>query len=166
MVRESWEDDVLALLPAIEVPTFVLHREGNRFIGLGAGRYLAEHIPGARLVVLAGDEHPVYMGDTDAVVDEIEEFLTGARSGADTDVVLAAVLLTDIVASTEHQARVGPRLWSLLTDHHDALVRAVLGRHSGREVEVSGMGFLPPSTSPAGRCVAPERSWPPPRTSA
>jgi class 3 adenylate cyclase len=142
MVRASWEHDTRALLPAISVPTLVLHREGNRFIELGAGRYLAQHIPSARLVVLAGDEHPIYMGDTDAWVDEIEEFLTGARSGADADLLTMTVLFTDIVASTEHQARVGPREWSRVTDHHDAMVRAALARYRGREVKTIGDGFL------------------------
>jgi class 3 adenylate cyclase len=75
-------------------------------------------------------------------VDEIEEFLTGARSGAEGKVVLAAVLFTDIVGSTEHQARVGPREWSRLTDHHDAMVRASLLRHHGHEVKTTGDGFL------------------------
>jgi class 3 adenylate cyclase len=79
---------------------------------VGAGRYLAEHIPNAKFVMLRGDDHFFYTGDTDALLDEIEEFLTGARSGAEADVVMAAVLFTDIVASTEHQARVGPREWS------------------------------------------------------
>jgi class 3 adenylate cyclase len=106
--------------------------------------------------VLAGDEHPIYMGDTDAVVDEIEEFLTGARSGAEADVVLAAVLFTDIVASTEYQARVGLREWSRLTDHHDAMVRAALARHRGREVKTMGDGFLATfdATGRALRCAA------------
>jgi pimeloyl-ACP methyl ester carboxylesterase len=107
-VRSSFEDDVRPLLPSVAVPTLVVHREGNRYIHLGAGRYLAEHISHAKFVVITGDDHPFFVGDTDAVVDEIEEFLTGARSGAEGEVVLAAVLFTDIVASTEHQARVGP----------------------------------------------------------
>jgi class 3 adenylate cyclase len=136
------EDDVRPVLPSILVPTLVLHREGNRYIQVGAGRYLAEHIPGARLVVLPGDDHLFFVGDTDALVDEIEEFLTGVRSGADADVVLAAVLFADIVASTEYQARVGPREWSRLTDHHDAMVRAALNRHRGHEVKTTGDGFL------------------------
>jgi class 3 adenylate cyclase len=140
--RASLEQDVRSLLPSISAPTLVLHREGNRLIDLGAGRYLAEHIPDARLVVLPGDDHLFFVGDTDAFVDEIEEFLTGARAGAEGDVVLAAVLFTDIVASTEHQARVGPREWSRLTDHHDAMVRAALLRHRGHEVKTTGDGFL------------------------
>ena len=106
-VRAGLEDDVRPLLPAISVPTLVLHREGNRFIRLGAGRYLAEHISKARFVVLPGEDHLFFVGDTDGLMDEIEEFLTGARSGAEGEVAMAAVLFTDIVGSTAHQARVG-----------------------------------------------------------
>jgi class 3 adenylate cyclase/pimeloyl-ACP methyl ester carboxylesterase len=155
LTRALYEADVRALLPSISVPTLVLHREGNRFIHLGAGRYLAEHISNARLVVLPGDDDVFFVGDTDALVDEIEEFLTGARSGAEGDVVLAAVLFTDIVASTEHQARVGPRDWSRLTDHHDAMVRSALARHRGREVKTTGDGFLATfdATGRALRCA-------------
>jgi class 3 adenylate cyclase len=155
-VRASFEDDARPLLPSISVPTLVLHREGNRYIHLGAGRYLAEHIPGAKFVVLPGDDHLFFVGDTDALVDEIEEFLTGARSGAEGEVVLAAVLFTDIVGSTEHQARVGPREWSRLTDHHDAMVRSALSRHRGHEVKTTGDGFLATfdATGRALRCAA------------
>ena len=142
IVRASFEHDVRALLPSVSVPTLVLHRKGNRFIHPGAGRYLAEHIPNAKFVALPGDDHLFFVGDTDALVDEIEEFLTGARTGAEADVVLAAVLFTDIVASTEHQARVGPREWSRLTDRHDAMVRNALARYRGHEVKTTGDGFL------------------------
>jgi class 3 adenylate cyclase len=125
-------------------------------IRLGAGRYLAEHIPDAKFVVLPGDDHLFFVGDTDALVDEIEEFLTGARSGAEGDVVLAAVLFTDIVASTKHQARVGAREWSRLTDRHDAMVRAALSRHRGHEVKMTGDGFLATfdATGRALRCAS------------
>ena len=91
-------------------------------IHLGAGRYLAEHIPRAKLVVLPGEDHLFFVGDTDALVDEIEEFLVGIRSGAEGDAVTATVVFTDIVASTQRQARVGPRQWSWLTDQREALV--------------------------------------------
>jgi class 3 adenylate cyclase len=124
------------------MPTLVLHREGNRYIDLGAGRYLSEHIPDAKLVILPGEDHLFIVGDTDALVDEIEEFLTGVRSGAEGDVRTMTVLFTDIVASTEHLARVGPREWSRLTDRHDAMVRAALSRHRGHEVKTTGDGFL------------------------
>jgi class 3 adenylate cyclase len=156
MVRASYEADVRTLLPSISVPTLVLHRNGNRLIALGAGRHLAEHIPHAKFVVLPGEDHLFFVGDTDALVDEIEEFLTGARSGADGDVLTMTVLFTDIVASTEHQARVGPREWSRLTDHHDAMVRAALARHRGHEVKTTGDGFLVTfdATARGLRCAA------------
>jgi class 3 adenylate cyclase len=155
-VRVSFEADVRPLLPSISVPTLVVHREGDRYIHVGAGRYMADHIPDARLVLLPGADHVFWAGDTDALVDEIEEFLTGARSGAEGEVVLAAVLFTDIVASTEHQARVGPRDWSRLTDRHDAMVRAALVSHRGREVKTTGDGFLATfdGTGRALRCAA------------
>jgi class 3 adenylate cyclase len=142
LMRAIYEVDVRALLPALSVPSLVLHREGNRVIQLGAGRYLAEHIPDAKFVVLPGDDHLIFVGDTDALADEIEEFLTGTRGGADGDVLTMTVLFTDIVASTEHQARVGPREWSRLTDHHDAMVRSALARHRGQEIKSTGDGFL------------------------
>jgi class 3 adenylate cyclase len=156
MARAAVERDVRELLPCISCPTLVLHREGNRYIVLGAGRYLAEHIPNAKFVVLPGDDHLLYVGDIDALADEVEEFLTGARSGSEGEVVLAAVLFTDIVASTEHQARVGARDWSQLADHHDAMVRAALIRHRGHEVKTTGDGFLATfeTTGRALRCAA------------
>jgi class 3 adenylate cyclase len=156
LVQTSLEQDVRALLVSISVPTLVLHRDGNRYIDVGAGRYLAEHIPHAKFVVLPGADHLYYVGDTDALVDEIEEFLTGVRSGAEGEVVMAAVLFTDIVASTEQQARVGPRQWSRLTDHHDAMVRTALARHRGNEVKTTGDGFLATfdATGRALRCAA------------
>jgi class 3 adenylate cyclase len=152
----TFEGDVRTLLPSISASTLVLHRHGNRLIPLGAGRYLAEHIRNAKLVVLPGDDHLYFVGDTDALVDEIEEFLTGARTGAEGDVVLSAVLFTDIVASTEHQARVGPREWSRLTDRHDAMVRSSLAHHTGHEVKTTGDGFLATfdATGRALRCAA------------
>jgi class 3 adenylate cyclase len=142
IVRASFEADLRSLLPSISCPTLVLHRENNRYIRLGAGQYLAEHIPNAHLVVLPGDDHLFFAGDIDALADEIEEFLTGARTGAEGDVLSMTVLFTDIVASTEYQARVGPRMWSRLTDQHDAMVRSALARHKGHEVKTTGDGFL------------------------
>jgi len=123
---------------------------------VGAGRYLAKHMPAAKFVLLPGDDHMFFVGDTDALVDEIEEFLTGARGGAEGEVMLAAVLFTDIVASTEHQARVGPREWSRLVDHHDAMVRAALAHNRGHEVNTTGDGFLATfeATGRAIRCAA------------
>jgi class 3 adenylate cyclase len=154
--RVAVEWDVRPLLASVSVPTLVLHREQDRFIRLGAGRYLAEHIPGARFVVLPGADHALFAGDVDAVVDEIEEFLTGARSGAESDVLTATVLFTDIVASTDHQARLGAGGWSRLVDQHEAMTRAALLRHRGREVKTTGDGFLATfeATGRALRCAA------------
>jgi class 3 adenylate cyclase len=156
MTRAGFALDARPLLPTISVPTLVLHRERDRFIRLGAGRYLADHIPGAKFVVLPGEDHLFFVGDTDALVDEIEDFLTGARSGAEGDVLTMTVVFTDIVASTEHQARVGPREWSRLADHHDAMVRTTLSRHRGHEVKTTGDGFLATfdATGRALRCAA------------
>jgi class 3 adenylate cyclase len=142
IARATFKADLRPLLPSISCPTLVLHREGDRYIRQGAGRYLAEHIPNAKFVVLPGDDHLFYVGDTDALVDEIEEFLTGARSGTEGDVLTMTVLFTDIASSTEHQARVGPREWSRLTDHHDAMVRYALALYRGHEVKTTGDGFL------------------------
>jgi class 3 adenylate cyclase len=142
LCRAQFELDFRGLLPSISVPTLVVHREGDRFIHLGAGRYLAEHIPDARLAVLPGNDHAFFAGDTDGLVDEIEEFLTGARSGIEGDLVTTTVLFTDIVGSTQHQARVGLREWSRLTDRHNALVRAALNRHRGHEMQMTGDGFF------------------------
>ncbi len=122
------EQDVRAFLPTLAVPTLVLHRVGNRFITVGAGRYLANHIPDAKYVELPGDDHLFFVGDTDALLDEIEEFLTGSRQAPEGDVVTTTILFTDIVASTEQSARLGHRKWTALTDADDTLVRATLAR--------------------------------------
>ncbi len=156
-LRTSLEADVRALLPSVAVPTLVLHREGDRFIHLGAGRYLAEHIPGAKFVVHPGEDHLYFVGDVDALADEIEEFLTGSRAGAEADVITTNVLFTDIVGSTDLQARLGSREWSRRSDEHDAMVREVLARYHGREIKTTGDGFLATfdATTRALRC-APE----------
>jgi len=141
-VRAAFLRDVRALLPTLAVPTLVLHRAGNRYLRVGAGRYLAEHIPGAIYVELVGDDHMFYVGDTDTLLDEVEEFLTGSHQAPEGDVVTATILFTDIVASTEQAARMGHRKWSTLADDHDTMVRATLHRHRGREVKTIGDGFL------------------------
>ena len=142
VLRANWLQDVRQLLPDVAVPTLILHREKNRFIRAGAGRYLAEHIPGAKYVELAGDDQLFFVGDADALLDEIEEFLTGTRQAPEGDVVTATILFTDIVASTEQSARLGHRKWNALTHDHDAMVRATLARNRGHEVKTIGDGFL------------------------
>jgi class 3 adenylate cyclase len=141
-VRASFEIDVRSLLSAVTVPVLVLHREADSYIRAGAGRYLAEHIDGAKFVVLPGGDHLFFVGDTDALADEIEEFLTGRHQAPEGDVVLSTVLFTDIVDSTPQAARLGHRAWSQLSGDHDALVRDALHRHGGREIKTIGDGFL------------------------
>jgi class 3 adenylate cyclase/pimeloyl-ACP methyl ester carboxylesterase len=156
LARWNAEIDVRAALPAITAPTLVLHRSGDMAAPIDGGRFLAEHIPRARFVELPGDEHYPFVGDVDRVVDEIEEFLTGARPRRDPDRVLATVLFTDIVRSTEHAAALGDRRWHDLLERHDAAVRRELQRYGGREVKRTGDGFLASFDGPARavRCAA------------
>ena len=141
-LRYGLSRDVRALLPSVSVPTLVLHRGGNQYVRAEAGRYMAEHIPGATYVELPGADHLFFAGDTDLLMDEVEEFLTGHREAPEGDVVTATILFTDIVSSTEQAARMGHRKWTALSDDHDAMVRSTLGRYGGREVKTIGDGFL------------------------
>lgn len=140
--------DVRHVLPTIRVPTLVLHRSGDRDARLEEGRYIANRIPDARFVELAGDDHLPWI-DADQIVDEVEEFLTGVRRGAESDRVLATVLLTDIVGSSERAAELGDRRWRDLLEAHHALVRGELARWRGREVDTAGDGFLATFDGPA-----------------
>ena len=114
-----------------------------------AGQWMAEQIPGARYLELAGQDHFPWVGDTNAVVDEVEEFLTGVRRAAEPDRVLATVLFTDIVGSTERARALGDHAWHQLLDVHDAMVRTHLERYRGREVKATGDGFLATFDGPA-----------------
>lgn len=147
--RTTMEIDVRDVLPAIRVPTLVIHRSGDRGVPVEAGRYLAEHIPGAKYVEVTGDDHYPFAGDADALLDEVEEFLTGSRRSREPDRVLATVLFTDIVGSTERTAKLGDRRWKQLLDDHHRLVRAELERTRGKEVRISGDGFLATFDGPA-----------------
>jgi class 3 adenylate cyclase len=142
LVKAIQQVDVRQLLPLVQVPTLVLHRRDNRFVRLGHGRYLAEHIAEAKYVELNGDDHLYFVGDTDVLLDEVEEFLTGSHQAPEGDVVTETILFTDIVASTEQSARLGHRKWTTLTYDHDAMVRTTLARHRGHEVKTIGDGFL------------------------
>ena len=141
--------DARSALPAIDVPTLVLHRADDRVIPAAHGRYLAEHIPGARYVELPGEDHLPMAGDTGALLDEIEEFLVGTRRTRDTERALATVLFTDIVGSTERAAGLGDRRWGDLLAAHDAIVRHQLHVHAGVEIKTMGDGFLATFDGPA-----------------
>jgi class 3 adenylate cyclase len=140
--------DVRAALPAIQAPTLVLHRVDDLDSRVEEGRYLADHIPGARLVELSGLVHLPWF-DADQVVDEIEEFLTGARPARVEDRVLATVLFTDLVGSTERARALGDRAWAKLLEQHHAVVRGELTRFQGEEVDTAGDGFFAVFDGPA-----------------
>jgi pimeloyl-ACP methyl ester carboxylesterase len=149
LLRMNSYIDVRDVLPTIRVPTLVLHRTGDHDVNVAEGRYLASRIPGARFVELSGADHWIAAGDTDAIADEIEEFLTGTRPVPEPDRVLATVLFTDIVGSTERAAELGDRRWRELLSTHDAAVRRELERFRGREVDTTGDGFLATFDGPA-----------------
>jgi len=141
--------DVREILPVVHVPTLVLHRAGDRAINVEEGRYLEQHIPGAKFVELRGDDHLWWVGESDSVVEEIQEFLTGERPVTERDRVLATVLFTDIVESTKRAAEVGDRRWRDLLDRHNMMMRTEIHRFKGRVVKSTGDGFLATFDGPA-----------------
>jgi class 3 adenylate cyclase len=149
LLRMNAEIDIRAILPSIRVPTLVIHRDGDEWCPVQGGRYLARHIPGARYVELPGTDHSLWAGNSDAVIDEIEEFLTGTHQAVEPDRVLATVLFTDIVGSTERLAEVGDRRWRELLGDHFRLARRDLARHRGREIKTTGDGLLATFDGPA-----------------
>jgi pimeloyl-ACP methyl ester carboxylesterase len=149
LLRMNSYIDVRAVLPTIGVPTLVLHRTGDHDVNVAEGRYLASKIPGAKFVELPGDDHWISAGNTDEIADEIEEFLTGTRPAPERDRVLATVLFTDIVGSTERAAELGDRGWRELLERHHALVRTELAHARGREVDNAGDGFFAAFDGPA-----------------
>jgi class 3 adenylate cyclase len=135
------EVDVRHALPAIHTPTLVIHRDDDAIISRDQVRYVADRIEGARLVELPGVDHIPFVGDADAILDEVEEFVTGARPAPVADRVLATVLFTDIVGSTERQAALGDTGWTALVRRHHAVVREQLLRFRGLEQDTAGDGF-------------------------
>ena len=159
LLRMNTQIDVRDVLPTIQVPTLVLQRADDRDVNVEEARWIAGQIPGAKYVELPGDEHLIWAGDVDAVVDEVEEFLTGTRPVHATDRVLATVLFTDIVGSTERAAELGDREWAGVLAEHHAIVRRELERFRGREVDTAGDGFLATFDGPARaiRCACAAR---------
>ena len=150
------EFDVRDVLPSIRVPTLVMHRRDDSFIKIEHSRYIASRIPQARFVELEGTDNMFSVGDTESVLGEVEEFLTGERHSREPDRMLATVLFTDICGSTERAAELGDRSWRFMLERHDALFRRALERHRGREVKRTGDGFLATFDGPARaiRCAA------------
>jgi len=154
LVRMNMQIDVRPVLPSIRVPTLVLHAVGDRAIPVENGRYLARMIQGAKLVEVRGSDHLPYTEDAEAILDEIEEFLTGVRHHAETERVLATVLFTDIVGATEKAGVLGDRRWRQLLESHHQVVRRELVRFRGREIDTAGGASSPPSTGRRARCAA------------
>src|ERR1700681_526985 len=126
-----------------------MHRADAAFVASGHGRYLAEHIPGARYVELPGADSLHWVGETATMLDEIEEFITGVRGGFDAERVLTTIVFTDIVGSTQRAAALGDDRWRDLLDHHDTTIRHELVRFGGREVNTAGDGFVATFRSPS-----------------
>jgi class 3 adenylate cyclase len=150
LMRMNSQIDISGILPAVRVPTLVIHRTGDKTVNVEGGRDVAAHIPGARLVEFPGDDHLYFAGEnSDDIADAIEEFLTGSRAPVAVDRVLATVLFTDIVGSTEKAAALGDQRWRDLLDSHHATIRRNLARFRGHEVKTTGDGFLATFDGPA-----------------
>jgi class 3 adenylate cyclase len=148
LMRMNFDIDVRHLLSAIQVPTLVLYRTADAVHAAGS-RYLATHIPGAKTVELPGQDYSPHLGDQDAILDEIEEFVTGVRPAPEPDRLLATVLFTDLVGSTEAVAELGDKRWRQVLERHGEIVTKELGRHRGRLVKTTGDGVLATFDGPA-----------------
>ena len=148
-MRVVGETDVREILPLIRVPTLVTRRERDARVDRRHAEFVRDHVPGARFVELPGSESILFLDDTEPLLDEIEELVTGTRASRPPERVLATVLFTDIVASTERAAEVGDRAWRELLDAHHALVRSELALHGGEEIKTLGDGFLATFDGPA-----------------
>ncbi len=155
LIEALSQTDVTPVLSSIAVPTLVLHRR-DEVISVEGARTLAREIPGARFVELDGIDHWPFLGDSDAIVDEVQEFLTGARHVREPERALATVLFTDIVGSTERAAELGDARWRDLLERHDRVVRAQIDRLRGRTIKSTGDGVLATFDGPARaiRCAA------------
>jgi class 3 adenylate cyclase len=156
LLRMNTEIDVRQVLPSVSAPTLVLHRRGDRDVHVDEGRWIASQIPDARFIELAGDAHVPWLGDSEGVLAEIEEFLTGMRPAEGTSRVLSTIVFTDIVGSTEIATQVGDARWREMLERHHAVVRAELARHRGVEIDTAGDGFFARFDGPARaiRCAA------------
>ncbi len=157
LMRMNSQIEISGVLPAVRVPTLVIHRTEDQVVSIEGGRDVAAKIPGARLAEFTGTDHLFYVGDNaDDIADTIEEFFTGSRGSAVIDRVLATVMFTDIVGSTEKAAALGDRRWRALLDDHHAMIRRILTRFRGREVKTTGDGFLATFDGPARgvRCAS------------
>jgi class 3 adenylate cyclase len=156
LLRMNTAIDTRSVLPTISVPTLLLCRAGDRDVSVEEERWIAGQIPRSTFVELPGDDHLPWLGDTDALLDEVEVFLTGERRRPDPQRWLATVLFTDIVDSTATAAALGDRHWHDLLERHHALVRRELDRFGGKEIDTAGDGFFATFDGPARavRCAS------------
>ena len=159
LLRMNTEIDVRHVLPAVRVPTLLVYRADDPDVRVEEGRWIASRIPGARLVELPGRDHLMWAGDADAILDEIEAFLTGVRRGPDPDRVLVTLLFTDVAGSTDLAARLGDDRWKDVLERHHRLLAAAVERFRGREVDRAGDGVLATFDGPARavRCATEAR---------
>ena len=149
LVQMFLDIDVRDVVPTVNVPALVLHRRHDMLVNIGHGRWLAEHLPNARLVELAGRDHAIWWEEPEATMAELQEFLTGTRYAPEPERTLATVLFTDIVDSTRQAAELGDARWRDVLERHQASVRSTLTRHNGREIKTTGDGFLATFDGPA-----------------
>ena len=156
LARMNAQIDIRNVLAAIRVPTLVLHRTRDRVVYVEEGRFLAERIPGAKYVEIPGTDHWPWNGDSESILQEVNEFLTGTREISEPERVLTTVMFTDIVDSTKLAADLGDRRWTELLEDHQQLVRQELTRFRGREIDTAGDGFLATFDGPARaiRCAS------------
>ena len=154
--RMNSEVDTRRVLPSIRVPALVLHRTGDRSLPVEGSRYLAAHIPGARYVELPGEDHLPFVGDQDALLDEVEQFLTGARPAPEPHRVLLTVAAVEAVETAPTAARLGAAGWRGAVEAHGARVRQELARYRGKQIRTTGAGFLATFDGPARavRCAS------------
>jgi pimeloyl-ACP methyl ester carboxylesterase/DNA-binding CsgD family transcriptional regulator len=155
LLRMNTLIDIRDILPAIQVPTLVIHARGDKIAPIEAGRYFAAHIPKARLLELKSDDHWPYFGDADQVIGEVQEFLTGVRTAPSPETMLATVLCTNVAQAGAHAVWLGDKRWNQLVDQHHAVVRKALARYSGREIEAGERGITAvfDGTARAIRCA-------------
>ena len=158
IMRMNREIDVRNVLSATHVPTLILHRTADPVIEVGHARYLARHIVGAKLIEFSGEVHLPWLGDRDAILDKVEQYLTGGRRIYEPERLLATVLFVDIVGSTERAAALGDPRWRELLETFYVRVREVLQVYRGREIRTAGDGCSPPSTARRAGSVALARS--------
>jgi class 3 adenylate cyclase/pimeloyl-ACP methyl ester carboxylesterase len=149
LVKLEEQVDIRAVLPAIRVPTVVMHRRDDPLVDFELGRQFADAIPGARFVPLEGGDNFSFFGDSEAVLDEVEQFVTGRRRHFEAQRVLTTVMFTDIVGSTQRAAELGDRHWKDLLDDHNRRVRREVDRFGGRVIKPTGDGFLATFDGPA-----------------